>query len=304
MEHPVRRTKVSSQSRASGFPQQRFVVVHPPQVAKARQLALLQPFCPTDIGFFPTAVRHERRRKPGISQTIFIRCLRGTGWCDLEGTRYSVPGNTLLVIPAGCSHAYGASEDDPWSIEWFHAIGTGVPDYLRRLGLGQGAPLLELQPEAWESSLFREALSSLEEGFTESHLLYAAQALGHLLSRLILRQKRSTADVSSGPARMEKIAAYLRDHHAQSLTIPDLASMAGCSISHFASLFLKHTGHPPMDYLIRTRIEQACRLLDFTGLSIKEIAVRVGYEDPYYFSRLFKHVTTRSPKSYRDMRKG
>ena len=59
-----------------------------------------------------------------------------------------------------------------------------------------------------------------------------------------------------------------------------------------------------MDFLIRTRIGQACQLLDLTALSIKEIAAKVGYQDPYYFSRLFKKVTSCSPKTYRATHKG
>ena len=294
----------SRKSRTSGFVGQRLVVVHPPQTAKASRLALLRPFCPTDIGVFPLADHHERRRPMGISQTIFIRCFRGSGWCDLDGVRHLVSEQSLLVIPAHCPHAYGASEKEPWSIEWFHAVGTGLPDYLKRLGVSRRSPILSLRSGAWSSSLFAEALLSLEAGFTDAYLLHAAQVLGHLLSRLIVQQKQSIQDATSVAARIEKVAAYLHENQAQLLRVDDLATIAGFSASHFASLFLKHTGHPPMDYLIRTRIERACRLLNQTALSIKEIASMVGYQDPYYFSRLFKKVTAYSPKNYRVTRRG
>jgi AraC-like DNA-binding protein len=296
--------KSSRKSQASGFVGQRLVVVHPPQISKASRLVLLRPFCPTDIGLFPVAAHHERRRPIGISQTVFIRCFRGSGWCDLNGVRHLVYEQNLLVVPARCPHAYGASNKDPWSIEWFHAIGTGLPDYLRRLGVSRRLPILTLRPGAWSSSLFGEALSSLEAGFTDAHLLHAAQALSHLLSRLIVQQKQSIEDPCSVKARIENIAGFLQENHDRPLRVAELASMAGLSASHFASLFLKHTGYPPMDYLIRSRIEQACRLLDQTPLNIKEIAASVGYEDPYYFSRLFKKVTAYSPKNYRVAHRG
>lgn len=288
----------------SVFPGQRLVSVHPPQIAQAAPTLLLRPFCPTDIGIFRSAAHHERHRPSGALQTIFIYCIQGCGWCEIGGVRHLVREHELLVIPARCPHAYGASQEAPWSIEWFHAIGAGIPEYLRRLGVSRRMPILALRPGGWESAIFDEALSSLEAGFTDSHLLYAAQALGHLLSRLIIRQKQSPAVHSSVAARLEKAAAFLRENHTRSLTVAEVAALAGFSTSHFASLFLEHTGHPPMDYLIRTRIEQACRLLDLTTLSIKEIAAKVGYDDPYYFSRLFKKVTTCSPKAYRNTHKG
>lgn len=294
----------SRKGRGSGFSGQRLVVVHPPQIARASDMLLLRPFCPTDIGVFHLAGHHERRRPSGASQTIFIHCIQGGGWCDLDGVRHTVHRGNLLVIPARCPHAYGSSDKDPWSIEWFHAIGVGIPDYLRRLGVRRQSPVLALRPGVWDSPLFEEALASLETGFADSHLLHSALALGHLLARLIVRQNQGIEDYSSVSARLERTVAFLRENYARPLCVPELAARSGFSTSHFASLFHKHTGHPPMDFLIRSRIGQACRLLDLTALSIKEIAAKVGYLDPYYFSRLFKKVTSCSPKTYRGTHKG
>jgi AraC-like DNA-binding protein len=121
---------------------------------------------------------------------------------------------------------------------------------------------------------------------------------------MAVRQKEAPADFSSITARVEKAAAFVREHYARPIDVPALAAMAGFSPSHFTALFLKHTGHPPVDYLIRARIGRACRLLDLTPLSVKEIAAQVGYSDPYYFSRAFKKVTACSPKTYRETHKG
>ena len=293
-----------ARKRASGFPGQRLVVVHPPQLARASRLALLRPFHPTDVGIFHSASGHERRRPAGSSQTIFIHCIAGGGWCEVEGARHAVGPGSLLVIPARCAHAYGASTRSPWSIEWFHATGAGIPEILRRMGTNRRSPVLSLGPGVWDSGLFEEALSGLEAGFTDSHLVHAALALGHLLGRIIVRQKEGFPDRSSLAARLEKVAVFLRENHAQSPGVPAMASMAGLSPSHFAGLFLRHTGHPPVEYLIRARIGRACQLLDFTDLPIKEIAQKVGYPDPYYFSRIFKKVTASSPGAYRRTSKG
>ena len=60
----------------------------------------------------------------------------------------------------------------------------------------------------------------------------------------------------------------------------------------------------PVEYLIHLRIRQACRLLDTTGLTVREIGFRVGFEDPYYFSRMFRKLMGQSPRQYRALRKG
>ena len=61
----------------------------------------------------------------------------------------------------------------------------------------------------------------------------------------------------------------------------------------------KKTGLSPMDYYIKMKIQYACQLLSQSDLKIKEVAEKIGYEDPYYFSRLFKQVMNKSPKDYR-----
>lgn len=127
--------------RASGFPGQRLVVVHPPQMARFSRLALLKSFFPTDIGSFRTATGHERRRLSGSLQTIFIYCTEGNGWCEIEGVRHVIRAENLLVIPSRCPHSYGASEQNSWSIEWFHAAGIGVDEIVCRLEIGRSAPL-------------------------------------------------------------------------------------------------------------------------------------------------------------------
>jgi YesN/AraC family two-component response regulator len=52
------------------------------------------------------------------------------------------------------------------------------------------------------------------------------------------------------------------------------------------------------------RIRYACRLLDTTTLTVREVGYRVGYEDPYYFSRMFRKLMGLSPRQYRKLRKG
>jgi AraC family transcriptional regulator of arabinose operon len=54
-----------------------------------------------------------------------------------------------------------------------------------------------------------------------------------------------------------------------------------------------------MDYFIHLKIQEACKLLVLSRLSISEIAYELGYEDPYYFSRIFKKVMGTSPLQYR-----
>ena len=59
-----------------------------------------------------------------------------------------------------------------------------------------------------------------------------------------------------------------------------------------------------MAYFIHLKIRKACELLDQTELTVQEIAVAIGYDDPYYFSRIFKKIQGVSPSAYRQSVKG
>jgi AraC-like DNA-binding protein len=84
----------------------------------------------------------------------------------------------------------------------------------------------------------------------------------------------------------------------RTLTLSEMAEHAHLSKSHFSRLFKEQTGYSPMDYFIHLKIQHACMLLS-TRMKVREIALQVGYDDPYYFSHSFKKVVGISPVQYR-----
>ena len=93
----------------------------------------------------------------------------------------------------------------------------------------------------------------------------------------------------------------MRAHLRQPLQVATLAAEARVSPSHFFALFKQRTGCPPMDYFTRLRMRHACQLLDTTSASVKEVAAAMGYDDPFYFSRVFKTVLAVAPVHYRSL---
>jgi AraC-like DNA-binding protein len=102
--------------------------------------------------------------------------------------------------------------------------------------------------------------------------------------------------------KVERSIAYMADHINQPLQVATLAALANVSPSHFFALFKKRIGCPPMDYFTRLRMHHACRLLGSTSASVKEVAAALGYDDPFYFSRVFKSVHQVPPSRYRNVR--
>jgi AraC-like DNA-binding protein len=103
--------------------------------------------------------------------------------------------------------------------------------------------------------------------------------------------------------RIEQSIAYMAQHLDQPLQVATLAALANISPSHFFALFKRRIGSAPMDYFTRLRMQRARDLLDVTAASVKEIAATLGYNDPFYFSRVFKSVNQIAPSEYRVMSK-
>jgi len=91
---------------------------------------------------------------------------------------------------------------------------------------------------------------------------------------------------------------YMLRHLNEPLRISTLAAMTGLSPSHFFSLFKSATGFTPIAFFIGLRMQRACELLEKNESNIKETAELVGYNDKYYFSRLFKQVIGVPPGEY------
>ena len=94
---------------------------------------------------------------------------------------------------------------------------------------------------------------------------------------------------------------YLQENYRQPYSLERLAAAFGCKAAYLLRLYRRIKGCTPTQDLIRLRIEKAKRLLvGHPQMEIKQVAAAVGYEDPLYFSRLFKRETGINPSAFRD----
>lgn len=96
-----------------------------------------------------------------------------------------------------------------------------------------------------------------------------------------------------------KAIQYITRNYSSDIEVGFLASLEGMGLTRFRKIFKDHTGMSPCEYIISRRISAACRLLIQTNLDIGEIAEKVGYDDQYYFGRIFKKKIGISPGRYR-----
>ena len=98
---------------------------------------------------------------------------------------------------------------------------------------------------------------------------------------------------------IHKAKKYINIHFDENINLTNICKYAGVSKNYFCNLFKKETGKNIWDYLTDVRISNAKKLLKSTDLKNYEISLKIGYEDPAYFSKLFKKITGLTPREYR-----
>ncbi|MFE1665664.1 helix-turn-helix domain-containing protein [Microbacterium sp. P02] len=279
-----------------GFLGQRLRVLSAPLAARAATSPLTDRLLVTDAGYFPHAAAHGRSRPRGAAQAIVIICASGAGWLELEDTPpVRIEAGAAAVIPAGRPHRYRADGNDPWSIWWVHATGPDVDELVTEI-VRDDDPVVRLRDSYSAIAGIDEALTAMEDEETTAALYVASGAAWRLFAQL-------AADRLRGPAltndRMEIVQQYLRSHLSSSLSVAELARLAGLSASHFSALFKATAGIPVVEYIKRLRSARARELLITTDRSVTEIGEAVGYADPFYFSRQFRSINGVSPTVFR-----
>jgi two-component system, response regulator YesN len=163
-------------------------------------------------------------------------------------------------------------------------------------------------------SEFEYARRAIELG-VDDYLLKPidAEGLREILRRIRIRLESSAGVVDkeygldrTGAREEELVKAikvYLQENYREPYSLEKLSATFDCKAAYLLRLYNKITGSTPTQELIKLRVEKAKRLLaGHPNLEIKQVSSAVGYEDPLYFSRLFKRETGLAPTAFRDSR--
>ena len=113
----------------------------------------------------------------------------------------------------------------------------------------------------------------------------------------VLDQERKQKENKYQTRELDEVIKYIHSHFKQHIKLQTLADLTGLNRNYFCSIFRDYTGKSPFDYLNSVRIKKAEEYLGI-GYSINETASRVGFNDPFYFSKVFKKYKGVAPKAY------
>ena len=289
--------------KKDGFDGQRAIVIPRKILAKyCSTNPLIAGAYITDIGYYPKAKYHYRERAHGSEQHILLYCQEGKGRAMVNGEEYQLNPGEFMVIPKGIPHNYAADETTPWTLYWIHFKGEitkGLFDnFISKNGNCKGY----VDHNNTRTHLFEDLYLNLEMGYSNENLCYVNLCLLHFLSSFLFRENYNFADKKQSIDTVNLSISFMQKNIDKMLTLKEIAEGVNLSGSHFSFVFRKKTGFSPIEYFNHLKVQKASQFLLFTDLRIKEIADKLGIEDPYYFTRMFTKLMGMSPATYRTKR--
>lgn len=284
-----------------GFKGERFISLPEELLIRYSKEPLIGNLYVRKIGFFPKVKYHYVNQQKGVDYAMLIYCTDGKGWYMMYGKKYEVRENQFIIIPPNVPYSFGADEKDPWTIYWLHFRGKLISSFL----LPSPSPFSILPNECSRMQerieLFEEIYSCYSLGYIKEYMTYTSMCLYlFLASFLWIEQYRhiKIPSIKEYPFS-SKVIHYMQENIEKGLSLEQLSSYFKYSPSHFSMLFNKETGVSPISYFIRLKMQKACQYLVLTNLKLNEIATKLGFEEPAYFTRIFTKIMGISPSAYR-----
>lgn len=209
-------------------------------------------------------------------------------------------GDVAILAP-GSVHDYATGAGGRWQFMWVHFV--PVSEWIRHLH-----PL----PAVWPGMLH----CHIEDGYSKGRIAAAMErliddsgdreprspelALNAMEEILLLLSRKFGGDRQPMlDHRVSEVLRTLSRHMREPHTVASLAAQVNLSPSRLAHLFKRQTGDSIIETLIKLRLRQAARLLEFTAATIGEIAGEVGFHDAFYFTKQFTAYYGKSPSAFR-----
>jgi len=207
-------------------------------------------------------------------------------------------GDIFLLFP-GEWHTYHPNEEKGWKSYWIGFKGRNIDDRVKAGFLSPESPIYHVGYSSDIINLFEEAYkTAVEEAAYHQQTL--SGIVNHLIGLMYSLQRNIILNKNQSHVEMiSRARMRIRESLEDDVTIQQIAEEMGISYSNFRKLFKEFTGISPSMYQQDLRLQHAKELLSATDLSIKEIAYRLNFESPDYFSSKFKIKTGMRPSDFR-----
>ena len=253
------------------------------------------PFCLTGIG--GSEYQCPISRPNGYQWHQILYCAKGEGILKTDKGELPLKSGSCFFLPKDMPHEY-YPVTEKWDVRWMSFDGTSCISVLKQLDM-EGAIVVSLPERSGLEDIFDKMVTSQKED-----ILYCGYTCSGLVYDYIIEFHRAMNE-DVGCARSRKLSMilpaliYISDHYSEDFSLTDLADVVGVTPQHLCRLFRDALNMRPTDYLLGRRLDEAKRLIRNSDMSLSEISQKCGFNDPSYFSTVFKKHEGCSPAVYR-----
>lgn len=230
-------------------------------------------------------------------QIIYV--VSGKAHFYFNGVEQIVTAGNMVIYHPKEEQRYYYYGTDHTEIYWVHFTGGNVKNILRAYGILDDVHVIHTGTSLEYQKIFTQMIQELKlrkEDYEEL-LVYHLRHLLILLHRQInAKPKNKTRALTE---EMNSAVRFFHENYNKPICIEEYAITHHMSVSWFIRNFKEYTQMTPAQYILSLRISNAQTLLETTDYNITEIADIIGYDNPLYFSRIFKKQNGMSPSEFR-----
>lgn len=285
----------------TGFPGERRIVIPQQFLDLIQNDPLTGDLYIRSLGYMAHARHHWVERPNGDDAYLFIYCVWGSGIIRIRQQTIPIKANQYIVLPKHTPLAYGADNDDPWSIYWIKFNGEKGKIFARNMDKPITVlPSIHIRIEQ-RIELFENLYAVLCGALSLDRLNYANLAFAHFIASF--QFLKLFGSINEQPRHIEgivnRVTHYMNENIDRRLTVHEIAQFAGYNPSYLYRQFIRQTSMAPIDYFIHLKINKATVYLLKTSMTITQIAAKLGFSSADHFSRTFKRIVSISASEFR-----
>lgn len=237
----------------------------------------------------------DGRKRGQAPFTVLQHCIRGRGNLRYENRLTQVKSGETLLLLIPHNHRYWLERDESWEFFWISMNGEEALRIHRSI-LAITGPILRLKPETID-----QLADCCHRLVTGGETPGAASAIAYEAAMALYDDVFGSHPTFAQEYRtLQHVLGHIESHLGDRLSVSDLAEVAGLSRAHFSRIFTASEGLPPAEFVLQKRLRRAAKLLTTAAdMPIKEVSALCGFEDPNYFSKVFRRLYGTNPSDFR-----
>lgn len=222
---------------------------------------------------------------------------KGSGTHYVDFNQYAIAPGTIIFISPGQIHSFDTKHDQEGYV--LKICAELFDDFV-------SLSCVTVQDK--DSAALEMLIGAMQEELKKEDSLGHREALHALVKLFVIMVRRSYAEINPSAPNPHKVSykAFLNfrklieENYCRLHTVKDYASLLNVSSKTLTLYVNECSKYSPLELINNRIILEAKRLLRYSVLSVKEIAFRLGFEDPSYFAKFFKRLVKQSPADYRE----